>query len=831
MTGRADRACFHCGLEIPPGLDLCVRIEGVAQPMCCNGCRAVAQLIVDQGLLDYYRRRDVEAPRAAERPEDHLAELRLYDDPVFRREFVVDAGARHTATLSVEGLRCPACAWLVERHLLGQSGVVSAYVNLSTSRARVEWQGDAARPSDLIDAIDRLGYRARPFEADEHEAQDQRTERAALRRLGVAGLGMAQVMTFAIALYAGSFSGMEPEYRSLLRGVSLVVAAIVLVYAGAPFFRGALRDLRAKRPGMDVPIAIALAGAFAASVHSMATGSGDVYFDSICMFTFFLGLARYLELRIRLRSSRHLRALAGRMPRAARRMEGGKATWVPPRALRVGDVVLVEPGEDVPADGRVLRGESAVSEALLTGEQAPVVKLRDDSVLGGSQNVDGELYIEVQSVGARSALSTILSLLDRASAEKPQLLLTADRLASSFVAGVLLSAVAVFAYWSAHSPADAVWITLSVLVITCPCALSLATPAALAAATNGLARLGFLVTRGHVLETLARVDHVVFDKTGTLTTSTPQLVAVQPLRAGSAVEWIAVARALERHSHHPIAHAIRAPALANEPEIAAAVLALEGRVGEARVVPNHGVLGEIDGVAYRLGRPGWAADLHAAPDANADAPAPDSDVRARAPKAAWILLAGPAGPLCWFGLSAELRADAAQTVERLRAAGLTASLLSGDPAAEEVARIGGALGIEDITSGASPAHKVEVARSLQAGGAIVAAVGDGQNDAPLLGGAHVSVAIAGGSDLARVSADAVLLGERLAPLAAAIAHARFTRRVIRQNVGWALGYNLLALPLAAAGYVPPYLAAAGMSLSSLLVVANALRLAEVRDPR
>lgn len=797
--------------------------------MCCTGCAAAAALIVDQGLGDYYRLREAPAP-----PVDGVSApdaLAVYDDVEVQRAFVrsVSGGARE-ATLAVEGLSCAACAWLVERTWSREPGVLAAAVNAASHRARLVWDPAQTRLSHLLAAVERLGYRAHPFEADRQELLARRAERAALRRLGVAGLAMVQVMMFAVGLYAGASSGIEPVYRDLLRAVSWLVATVVVSYVAAPFFAGAWRDVRARRPGMDVPIALAIGSAYLASTWASLRGAGEVYFDSICMFAFFLTLARYLELRARLRSSQQLREWAHRIPRTARRVTADGEERVAAHVLRPGDRVAIAPGETIPADGRVCEGESALSEALMTGESMPVARGPGDRVLAGSQNLDGALVVEVERAGSDGAIAALLALLDRAQSEKPPVAEVADRVAGGFVLAVLVGAVGVAGVWGWLAPERAFEVTLSVLVVTCPCALSLATPAALAAATNGLSAAGVLITRGHALEGLASATHFVFDKTGTLTSELPQLRHVVALRSDPDRELLAIAAVLEQTSQHPVARALRAPDVAGRREIDARVAALRVQATDLFVVPNRGVTGRIGGVAgdssaaahggcaFRLGAPDWATASSGAPVP----PPPDE-------KGSWVLLADEAGPRAWFGLRSELRPGARETVRWLREQGLGVMLLSGDPTPGEVARIAGALDIDDARGGVAPEGKLAALTRLQQSGAVVVAVGDGVNDAPLLSRAQVSIAMAGGADLARVSADAVLLGDRMAGLETAVRWGRKTRRVIRQNLGWALVYNATALPLAACGFVAPWAAAIGMSASSLLVVANALRLAEVRE--
>jgi len=812
--------CFHCGLPVPAGSDHSVVIEGVVRSMCCPGCRAVAMAIIDQGLGDYYRHRKGSGINpGALRPEP-LEEVQSFDDEEVQRGFVhSDVNGIKRATLSIEGISCAACAWLIERHLQRRSGVVDASVHLGSHRAQLAWDPNIAKLSELLAAVTEIGYAAHPFQPDREEqyALDQR--RKTLRRLGVAGLGMMQVMMYAVGLYAGSFQGIDDQQRALLYWVSLIVSTPVVFYAASPFFGNALRDLRGRRLGMDVPVALAIGGAYLASIGSILRGGGEVYFDSVCMFTFFLLLGRYLEAQMRRRSDEFSRRLLRDAPRTARRLGPSGEEIIASRLLIPGDRIRVREGETIPADGVILEGRSAVDEALLTGEPYAQPRLPGDSVIGGSQNIESPLIVSVTRTSATSTLASIVALLDRAQAERPATLRAADRAARVFVGAVLGLTVGVVIYWWHVQPERSFEIGLALLVATCPCALSLAIAAALPAATNGLARAGLLISRGHVLEGLARVTDFVFDKTGTLTRGELELVSVRSLADESEIGCLALARALEEHSSHPIARAFsrwsgpvgrRARPLSAHPSVVCS---------DAVTVTGSGTSGRIRGVEYRLGRADWALAL------SPGSSAPDFDEADCA-----VLLVGESGPIAWFGFRDELRPDAAKLIEGLRRRRIRVHLLTGDPSpgAASVAR---RLGIEDVRCGANAEQKLAYVRDLQARGAVVAMAGDGVNDAPVLGAAQISVAMGGGSDLTRARADSVLIENDLGALARAMKWSRKTRRVIRQNLAWALVYNLTILPLAGMGWVAPYVAAIGMSLSSLLVVGNALRLAEVRGSR
>jgi len=775
--------------------------------MCCHGCAAVADAIMAAGLSDFYRHRTVNSRRPEDLIPEQLRGLELYDRADLQQSFVraEDAHVRE-ASLILEGIVCAACVWLSEHHVGQLPGVLEFRVNYSTHRARVRWDERQTRLSEILKAIAAIGYIAHPFDPSRQEALQKRERAVALRRLAVAGLCSMQVMMIAVGLYAGEYQGMEVWIRDFLRWICLILAIPVVTYSAMPFYTAAWRDLRNGRLGMDVPVALAVLAAFAASVWYTWQGGGEVYYDSVTMFVFFLLTGRFLEMTARHRAGQISEALVRMLPATATRLDAdGSESVVPIAELVPGDRVLVRPGETIPADGRVEDGASSVDESLLTGESLPVPRQRGEALIGGAVNVESPLVMRVEKVGADTVLSAIVRLLDRAQGEKPRLALLADRIAGWFVAALLAVAAGVFlTWWSLRDFDTAFRIMLSVLVVTCPCALSLATPTAIIAATGALTRLGVLTTRGHALETLARTTHVIFDKTGTLTYGRPQVVAVEPVGAGlEPRRCLALAAALERGSEHPIGRALTA----------AAGAATEAAT-DLRNTPGSGVEGWIGGRRYRVGRPEFVL---AASD-RAVVSRTDLGV-----SSTWVALGDDSGPLAWFELTDTLRPGAAAAVSALKARGLVVELLSGDRP-EAVAHVAEELAIARAEGGLSPQDKLDRLRTLQDQGAIVAMVGDGVNDAPVLAAAQISLAMGSGTQLAHATADMILLSERLDHLVSGVDMARRALVIMRENFAWAIGYNLVALPLAAGGWLAPWMSALGMSFSSLLVVVNALRL-------
>ena len=828
--------CYHCGLPIAVAADFFVRINDQPQAMCCAGCVAVAQALVDNGLTQYYVHRDAmpESPREA--VPASLQEFALFDHPALQKNFVylTTEDENHCeVNLLLEGITCAACVWLNEAQLRKQSGVTAVSVNYSTRRARVQWDARATKLSNILAAVAAIGYRAHPYDIARAEALAQAERKSALWRLFVAGFGMMQVMMYAVPVYladVGAAGDMTVGIEQLMRWASLLLTLPVMLYSAGPFFVSARRDLARGRMGMDVPVALGIGAAFLASVWATVSGSGAVYFDSVTMFVFFLLAGRYLEMLARQKSVRMVEAMARAIPAFAERVNGwpaGKTERVAVADLCPGDLLRIAPGDIVPADGVVIDGQSSADESLLTGESVPVKKVCADLLVGGSMNIASPLVMRVEQVGEGTRLAAITRLMEHAAAEKPAVVLLADRIAGRFVLALMLLAFASGAFWWWLEPARALWIFVAVLVVSCPCALSLATPAALAVATGAMAARGVLVTRGHAVEALARATHFVFDKTGTLTEGRITVVNVITY-AVDAAQAQKIAAALERGSKHPIARAFQG-------DDDSSLL-----VTNAQALAGQGVSGEIDGVKWRLGRHEFVAALReiALPQGAISPVGAEVESRLSTAEPLYgrkavlcetpipppsLALGNEQGWQAFFHLTDALRPDAAQMIQCLKNLGLGVSIFSGD-SAQAAQAVGHQLGIADARGNLLPQDKLAAVKALQDRGAIVCMVGDGVNDAPVLAQAQVSMAMAGGADLARASGDMVLLGGRLLAITDAVLLARRTMRIVRQNLAWSFAYNFLAIPLAVVGWVTPWMAGIGMSSSSLLVVLNALRL-------
>jgi Cu2+-exporting ATPase len=705
------------------------------------------------------------------------------------------------ASLLIGGVHCSACVCLLEEKIGGLAGVRTIRIDPLTTRAEIVWDPEIICLSKLFADISRLGYTPQPYVADVTERALERERRQAMYRLIIAGLGMMQVLSFAIALYAGALDAMDSEIQRFLRLVSLVVAAPVVLYSGMPFFTGALRGLLARRPGMDVPVALAIGAAFTASVWNTFRGSGEVYFDSATMFVFFLSVARFLELTGRRRALSLTGALARQMPATVTRIVGERIEEIGIHEISAGDLVMVRPGAVIPADGIVECDEIRIDESILTGESRAIVRGRGDRVAGGSLNLMHVAHVRVENVGADTVIAEIGRLIVGARDDKPRSVQIADRLAGWFVIAVLFAAATVGVCWWLIDATRAFEIVLAVLVVSCPCALALATPAVYTVATSTLARLGLLIRNSGALDGLDRVTDIVLDKTGTLTRHAHGIGQVRVFGAVPENRCIAVAAALEAQSDHPIALAFRSQG---------------GGAGAQNIsaVTGRGLEGRVDGHQYRIGTLEFVAGLSGADTAGLGPGETEQTV---------VFLADRDCVLARFAIEEQLRPGTEQALHELERRGKRITIASGDRAAP-VRAVARRLGVDRWIAELSPANKLELVRGMQEGGRRVAMVGDGINDAPVLAGADVSVALSSGTSLAQVSADCVIINENLGTLYSALDVAAATRRIVRQNLVWAVGYNLLALPLAATGQLAPWMAALGMSASSLLVTMNALRL-------
>ena len=815
--------CFHCGLPMSNDVNLSVTIFASPQPMCCVGCQAVAQTIIDAGLEDFYQFRTENSSQGLEIIPDFLRDLEIYNDPEIQKQFVSGSENSREAALILEGINCPACIWVNERNLQSLPGVIEVNVNYASRRAQVRWDNNKIHLSDILHAIHRIGYAAHPFDPNKQQNLLEQERKTLLRRLGVAGIFGMQVMMLSISLYTGDWTGVDLEYQQFFYWICLLLTLPVVLYSAQTFFKPAWRDIKNHRVGMDVPVSLGIALAFVGSAWTtLFNGSSDhVYYDSVVMFVFFLLAGRYLELMARKKAVEVTENLVRITPAITTRLINREAdadnldteniSWfeetVPVAKIAPGDRLLIRAGEHIPVDGVVVSGKTTIDESILTGESTPLQKTAGMGVIGGSINVDSPIQIEVEKVGQDTVLSHILRILERAQSERPSISGISDLVAKWFVTCVLIITSLVAIYWFGRGNERWFEITLSVLVISCPCALSLAMPAAITTATGALMKAGILSTRGHALETLGRSTHVIFDKTGTLTHGKLKLVESTCFSQESKEGCLNIATALEAQSEHPIARALIE---ANENII---------KESASNIVntPGQGIEANLGNKHYFIGTPAFIEDK------NGKALDQENYHDLHKQGHTVILLADEANIICAFLLADTIRNGAAQLVAELKGTGKEVILMTGDNK-QSAELVGQALGIDHVYAALKPDDKLARVNELQDRGAIIAMVGDGINDAPVLAGAQVSIAMGSGTELARASADLIFMNEKFQNLLMAFKISDKASNIIRQNIIWAIAYNILALPAAMMGYIPPWLAAIGMSLSSLLVVTNALRI-------
>jgi Cu2+-exporting ATPase len=764
--------CAHCGL--PSG----------GRHFCCAGCEAAFTTIQGLGLGRYYRQRVLDQAARAPRPEAH-------EPRDLGRYVTTDAAGNATLTLAVDGLQCGACVWLIESVLAREPDLVLGRVNLTTRRLSLVWRGGAARAEALVARAEALGYRLVPFDPALLAAAQDRTGRALIRALAVAGFAAGNVMLMSLATWFGLTQGMGPATRALMHWVSALIALPAIAYAGTPFFRSAFAALRQWRTNMDVPISVGVILVAAMSLVESFRGGLHTYFDSAVTLLFFLLLGRVLDHQARGQARATAEQLLTlRAADVAVLQPDGSTRRVGHDRVASDARVLVGMGERVGVDGVVEAGRSTLDTSLVTGETVPAPAAPGSRVFAGTLNLGPALVVRATATGAGTLLAECVRLIEAAEARRGRFVVLADRFARRYAPAVHAIAAATFVFWwlgMGAGVADSLLTAAAVLIITCPCALALAVPAVQVLATSRLFHAGILLKSATALERLANVDVVVFDKTGTLTEPTPA-----PLANADAEAW-RTAASLAAASRHPLARAL----LAEAQGVPAALGAVEH--------PGQGIsLATAEG-ELRLGSRAFCGQPEA-PTASAE-----------------LWLARPGHAPVRFGFEERLRADAAATIARLRAMGIAVALASGDRAAP-VRRVASALGITEVHDACTPAEKVALIERLRRAGRHVLMVGDGLNDGPSLAAAHVSASPATAADISQTVADVVFQGARLAPVVEIIRLARRARAAMRQNLALAIGYNAVMVPLAAAGWVTPWLAAIAMSSSSLLVLANSFRM-------
>ncbi|MCP5206610.1 MAG: heavy metal translocating P-type ATPase [Hahellaceae bacterium] len=817
--------CYHCGAIIPENVVIAFNHNGIECSFCCHGCEAVAHSILASNLDTYYIQRSENAITPKTISAQAEAELRLFDRGDIAEDYITfskstDKTTQASVELFIEGITCAACIWLIEKHLSRQPGVISIHINHSNQRANLTWQPDQIKFSELLLEISRIGYSAKPFIFDELQKYQAKEKKQAILRIGLAGIGTMQNMMLAVPLYIGASSGITDEFQMFFRWVSLLIATPVVFYSARPFFKAAIRDFKTRHLTMDVPVSIAIFIAYLASAIVTVSGGKDVYFDSVCMFTFFLLIGRYLEMNTRFKASEGLKRLNTLLPTSASlvALDGTEST-VPIKDLVPGNRVMVRAGDNIPCDGQVLDGSSSVDESALTGEFFPVAKTINANVTAGTTNIDSPLLIEVARTGKDTRIASILTLMQAAMTNKGSVAVAADRVAAYFVAFILFSATAVGTFWYINDPASAFDIVLAVLVVTCPCALSLATPTALTAAMDKMRTEGILVLRSHVIDALAKASHVYLDKTGTLTEGRLKIVKTTLFNVTTEERAFSLASALESTSKHPIASAFRrytpthASTTPDKKETQVFLTHIKhtpGRGIEAMLLAQEHSQAAIESI--RIGSRRYVEEI-----IKNRAMLPDETTTT-------LYLAGSvSGLMAAFEVTDKIRDSAPAMLQQCADLNIKTTLLSGDNLAS-VTSIAHTLNIQDIVANASPEDKLRHIRDQQSSVTQSVMVGDGINDLPVMAAADISIAMANAADINKINADAVMLRNDLTLVPRAIVLSQKTQRIIVMNLAWAFAYNATALPLAACGLIPPFLAAAGMSISSMVVVLNSLRI-------
>ena len=801
-------SCFHCALPLPANATIEKEIDGENRQFCCPSCEMVCSAIYEAGLDNFYGL----APDGTQLapPPDAPKNLALYDLDEVQAEYVPELGRVREISLLVEGIHCAACVWLIERALGRLDGVLSSLVNLSGRRLSVKWDNDQVKLSQIISTLSHIGYAAVPYDPEVAEGQIRKQNRSMLFRMAFAGFCAMNLMWVSIALYTGAA---DDEFRYLFHWVGFALATPTLLYSGFPFFKNAWSGLKSRHLTMDLPIAIGATVTYCYSLYITVSGSevGHVYWDTVVNFIFVILVGRYLEAMSKRQAISSTQRLLDLQPRGATVLKEGEEVLLPIRAVKVDDLVLVKPGDQVPVDGVVVEGRSNVDESLLSGESRPVPKLVGDVAAAGTINIDSALTIRATAVLKNTSLGRIIRLVEEAQSSKAPIQCTTDRIVPYFVMVTISLALLTFAWWVGDDFEVALMAATSVLIITCPCAFGLATPMSIAAAAGLGARRGILIKNGGVLETLSHIDHIVFDKTGTLTEGKMRIQEVVVAENVDREALLADVAAIERFSEHSIARAITAWA---EEQALPRVTA-----EQVESTPGFGLKGEVTGRAYVVGTATWlrqnAVTLNGALEAQAH--------EREAAGISCVYIGVDGEHLGLVMVADKLRADAKALVTSLRNLGIRLTILSGDRQ-RVVAAIAEQLGGMDCIAEVLPADKDRVIQSLQKDGSKVAMVGDGVNDAPALIRADVGIALGSGTDVSGESADIVLMSDELGKVREAIQLSVRTLRTIRQNIAISMTYNAIMVPLAMATFITPLVAAIAMPLSSLLVIGNAARI-------
>lgn len=818
--------CFHCGQELGRS-PLAAFIGGGDKDFCCAGCLAICGHIFESGLEDYYEKRDASRPLNAP----------VFDADPFpdgEEAFVSSeaSGARAEASVLIGGIHCAACVWLLEKVIGKMPGVLEARVNFSTRRMALAWAADRTTLKEIAAKIAYIGYKAQPHNPS-GEARLAREENGLLIRACVAGFGFLVTMFLSEGLYGGYIWGMEQGYRNFLQWASLIVSFPVVLYAGYPFIKGAWMGLGNRLMTMDLPVALGFLITFLYSAWATLAGRGDVYFDSSVMFIFLILTGRFLEAKARKKAYSAVAGLSSMEPLRATLVIDGALVEVDIKAVKDGGIVEVRPGARVPLDGVIIEGEANIDESMLTGEAASVTKKAGDRVYSSTLNTDGAFLFRVSGTWESTLLSGIKRLVEDAQLKKAGVQVLADRIAAYFVPVILAAAALTYAYWRVYDPGSALIYSVAVLIITCPCALALATPAAIFAGTGAAAREGILVKSAAALERLNKTTHVALDKTGTLTEGMMTVSDVAPADGSTTDDVLRVAASVERFSEHPVGKAICREAMQRGLEPADALEGFHARPGKGveafrrgRVAPVEQGSNVISIAASR--ELVIAGSRRLMEERSIEVPESMLELEGRLSGEGKTIIHVAdflSGALKVIGLIAVTdppRPQSAALVRKLREMGIKVTMLTGDNGAS-AGVLAKKVGIETVMAGLLPDEKQEAVRSMRLRGDVVVMAGDGINDGPALASAHIGIAIGSGTALAISSADIVLLNSDPMMIARAIEISKKTFGVIKGNLALSVLYNVILTPLAAMGFIVPLLAAIAMPLSSLAVIGNSIR--------
>lgn len=796
------KKCFHCELPVLSDKDYIVEKDNIIYFMCCPGCMAVFKFIVESGFWQYYQNRESSGNKIDEM--SYFDSLKIFDDEKIVNKFVhLNEKNLNVVNLSVDGITCSACTWLIEKHLTNLNDIKRVYVNIATARVIVVWDIKKLSLGSLLLEFRKIGYNAHPYNLKDQEKTNKAEYKVSLKNLIVSGLGMSQTMMLSFALYIGEFNDMRFEYWCFIRWVLLVITTPVLFFAGNKILLSAFRGLKNKNFGMDFTVSISLILAYIYSVINLLLNAGHVYFDSVTMFIFFLLVARFLEMRTRHKAIDLVYSLQNLTTGLARLILNGSERFVPVEDLDINSVILVKAGEIIPADGIILRGVSSVDESMLTGEFKPINKVIENNVFAGSINIEGNLFVKITHTIEESKVYFIIKLLENVMSFKNFDSGYVNIISRYFVLSVLCLTFIVSLFWFFNGHDNIINIVLSMLVITCPCALSLSVPVAVTASTNALSRLGFVVLKENVFNLMSNLTDVVFDKTGTLTVNKYFITNIHLFKNVSVKYLLSLVLLIESKSNHPVSKAFNN--FDNEYKYY-----FYNKSGIFTHYINSGLEYSINGKTYRIGSLSFTKQLVGFFDFVIE-----HDLV--------IFISDKFGPVGSFKLVNPLRNNVMLSISKLKTLNIQIHILTGDPS-RQVVKIADKLKLKNFKNNCSVEDKLMYISDLQKLGGTVMMVGDGINDAPALGQSDISVAMGSGSDITKINSDIILLNNNLLNIYKSIEHNKKTKYVIKENMFWAVLYNIIGITLAAFDVITPYYASIGMSLSSLVVVLNSLRL-------